>query len=259
MANVSEFSIVTYLCKPGHWRGAVIPDVRIGSVGGERVRSVVTLMADGSETIAPARHRDRWPAVRRRPSGDLSCTLGQWARQHDNPPDDRTRPRGRRLPALRRLDVIASRSAPHRSTVQHDLADKSFPGKSISYAHRCQRSVSAADIALAKKPRITASMQAVRYEQTISAAAFMGSEIQLGDGPMNLPVELQRRLDGRWSARFGMPEQGSARSAVAHPRSNLCPDLPTAVAYALMGDGTSRADHPDRAKPAEDHGAVEVG
>jgi hypothetical protein len=76
---------------------------------------------------------------------------------------------------------------------------------------------------------------------------------------MNLPVELQRRLDRRWSARFEMPEQGSARSAVAHPRSNLCPDLPTAVAYALMGDGTSRADHPDRAKPAEDHGAVEVG
>jgi len=40
------------------------------------------------------------------------------------------------------------------------------------------------------------------------------SEIQLGDGPMNLPVELQRRLDRRWSARFGMPEQGSARSTV---------------------------------------------
>jgi hypothetical protein len=44
MANVSEFSIVTYLRKPGHWRAAVIPKVRrIGSVvGGERVRSVVT-------------------------------------------------------------------------------------------------------------------------------------------------------------------------------------------------------------------------
>ena len=24
---------------------------------------------------------------------------------------------------------------------------------------------------------------------------------------MNLPVELQRRLDRRWSARFGMPQQ----------------------------------------------------
>jgi hypothetical protein len=31
--------------------------------------------------------------------------------------------------------------------------------------------------------------------------------MQLGDGPMNLPVELQRRLDRRWSARFGMPQQ----------------------------------------------------
>jgi hypothetical protein len=32
---------------------------------------------------------------------------------------------------------------------------------------------------------------------------------QLGDGPMNLPLELQRRLDRRWSARFAMSEQGS--------------------------------------------------
>jgi hypothetical protein len=43
MANVSEFSIVTYLRKPGRWRAAIIPNVRIGEcVGGERVRSVVT-------------------------------------------------------------------------------------------------------------------------------------------------------------------------------------------------------------------------
>jgi hypothetical protein len=42
MANLSEFSIVTYLRKPGHWRAAIIPKARIGSVGGERVRSVVT-------------------------------------------------------------------------------------------------------------------------------------------------------------------------------------------------------------------------
>jgi hypothetical protein len=45
---------------------------------------------------------------------------------------------------------------------QHDFADKSFPEKSISHAYRCQRNVSAADIALAKKPRNTESMQAVR-------------------------------------------------------------------------------------------------
>jgi hypothetical protein len=45
---------------------------------------------------------------------------------------------------------------------QHDLAEISFPEKSISYAYRCQRNVSAADVALAKKPRITANMQAIR-------------------------------------------------------------------------------------------------
>jgi len=97
-------------------------------------------------------------------------------------------------------------TAPHwrraLSTGQHDLADKSFPEKSISYAHRCQRNGAAADIALARKPRIT-------EKTTISAAAFMGSKIQLGDGPMNLPVELQRRFDQRWAARFGVPERGS--------------------------------------------------
>ena len=30
-----------------------------------------------------------------------------------------------------------------------------------------------------------------------------------GDRPMNLPLELQRRLDRRWSARFGISEPGS--------------------------------------------------
>src|SRR6266498_961921 len=30
-----------------------------------------------------------------------------------------------------------------------------------------------------------------------------------GDRPMDLPLELQRRLDRRWSARFGISEQGS--------------------------------------------------
>jgi hypothetical protein len=39
MANVSEFSIVTYLRKPRHWRAAIVPMVRIGSVGGETVRA----------------------------------------------------------------------------------------------------------------------------------------------------------------------------------------------------------------------------
>jgi hypothetical protein len=52
MANVSEFSIVTYLRKPGHWRAAIISNVRIGSVGGKRVRSVVTPHDFASESEA---------------------------------------------------------------------------------------------------------------------------------------------------------------------------------------------------------------
>ena len=40
MADISEFSIVTYERKPGCWRAAII---RKGSnVGGDKVRSVVT-------------------------------------------------------------------------------------------------------------------------------------------------------------------------------------------------------------------------
>ena len=41
MANVSEFSIVTYLRKPGHWRAAIFPKAR-KRAGGETVVSVVT-------------------------------------------------------------------------------------------------------------------------------------------------------------------------------------------------------------------------
>jgi hypothetical protein len=52
MANVSEFSIVTYLRKPGHWRAAIIPNARIGSVGGERVR---TLSLQGTDSRIQAR------------------------------------------------------------------------------------------------------------------------------------------------------------------------------------------------------------
>jgi hypothetical protein len=68
---------------------------------------------------------------------------------------------------------------------------------------------------------------------TISAAAFMGLEIQLGDGPMNLPLELQRRLDRRWSARFGMSEQGS--------RPDLCAAMiARKLEIAISPDGSSR-------------------
>ena len=42
MANVSEFSIVTYLRKPGHWRAAIFPEGRTQNAQGDTVRSVVT-------------------------------------------------------------------------------------------------------------------------------------------------------------------------------------------------------------------------
>jgi hypothetical protein len=43
MARISEFSIVTYQRKPGHWRAAITRKARAGSVvPGDEVRSVVT-------------------------------------------------------------------------------------------------------------------------------------------------------------------------------------------------------------------------
>jgi hypothetical protein len=43
MAGVSEFSIVAYLRKPGHWSAAIIREARAGIVvGGDKVRSIVT-------------------------------------------------------------------------------------------------------------------------------------------------------------------------------------------------------------------------
>jgi hypothetical protein len=52
-----------------------------------------------------------------------------------------------------------------------------------------------------------------------------GIKIQLGDGPMNLPIELQRRLDRRWSARFGVSDQGS--------RPALCAAMVSAESRSL--------------------------
>jgi hypothetical protein len=42
MADISEFSIVTYERKSGCWRAAITRKVSSGSVGGDKVRSVVT-------------------------------------------------------------------------------------------------------------------------------------------------------------------------------------------------------------------------
>jgi hypothetical protein len=43
MADFSEFSIVTYERKPGHWRAAIMREVRPGMVvAGNKARSIVT-------------------------------------------------------------------------------------------------------------------------------------------------------------------------------------------------------------------------
>ena len=53
-----------------------------------------------------------------------------------------------------------------------------------------------------------ACMQFARNNH-ICGGVYGIKDSQLGDGPMNLPLELQRRLDRRWSARFGMSKQRS--------------------------------------------------
>jgi hypothetical protein len=53
MAHISEYSIVTYERKPGHWRAAVSPKVldRSGAPG-KTVRSIVTPDDSTSESAA---------------------------------------------------------------------------------------------------------------------------------------------------------------------------------------------------------------
>ena len=53
MANISEFSVVTYERKPGHWRAAITRKAGAGSVvQGGKVRSVVTPNDHASESEA---------------------------------------------------------------------------------------------------------------------------------------------------------------------------------------------------------------
>ena len=53
MADISEFSIVTYERKPGRWRAAIIRKGSAGTVvGGDKVRSVVTPDDHASESDA---------------------------------------------------------------------------------------------------------------------------------------------------------------------------------------------------------------
>lgn len=54
MADISEFSIVTYERKPGHWRAAITRTRKNSGmgVGGDKVRSVVTPDDYASESEA---------------------------------------------------------------------------------------------------------------------------------------------------------------------------------------------------------------
>ena len=52
MAHISEFTIVIYQRKPGHWRAAITPKARTQSVVRSEVRSVVTPDDSASESEA---------------------------------------------------------------------------------------------------------------------------------------------------------------------------------------------------------------
>jgi hypothetical protein len=53
MAHISEYSIVTYERKPGHWRAAITPKAPFGiKVRGDKVHSIVTPDDSASESEA---------------------------------------------------------------------------------------------------------------------------------------------------------------------------------------------------------------
>jgi hypothetical protein len=58
MADISEFSIVTFERKPGCWRAAIIRKGSTGKVGSDKVRSVVTPEDYSSEI-------DAWAAAQK--------------------------------------------------------------------------------------------------------------------------------------------------------------------------------------------------
>lgn len=52
MANISEFSIVTYERKPGCWRAAITRKGGAGIAGGDKVHTIVTSDDHESESAA---------------------------------------------------------------------------------------------------------------------------------------------------------------------------------------------------------------
>ena len=60
-----------------------------------------------------------------------------------------------------------------------------------------------------KSPELPRACRQFARNNHICGGVYGIKDSQLGDGPMNLPLELQRLLDRRWSARFRISEQGS--------------------------------------------------
>jgi hypothetical protein len=53
MAYISEYSIVTFERKPGHWRAAITPKARFGiNARGDKVHNIVTPDDSASESEA---------------------------------------------------------------------------------------------------------------------------------------------------------------------------------------------------------------
>jgi hypothetical protein len=84
----------------------------------------------------------------------------------------------------------------------------------------------------------------MRREHNIGGGVY-GIKMQLGDDPMNLPLELQRRLDRRWSARFGMPERGSR----PEPCAAMIGTKSRNLEGAILADGPSR-ETPTKSPPS---------
>jgi len=52
LAGISDFSIITYERKPGHWRAAITRKVGSEAARGDKLRSIVTPIDYASETEA---------------------------------------------------------------------------------------------------------------------------------------------------------------------------------------------------------------
>jgi hypothetical protein len=94
-----------------------------------------------------------------------------------------------------------------------------------------------------KSPELPRSCRRFASNNHICGGVYGIRNHSLGDDPMNLPVELQRRLDRRWSARFGMSEPGS--------RADPCAAMIGAKSRNL--EKAIFSDEPSRETPTKSH------